>query len=88
MGMKSPFPHLSPKSLSCFSPGQFPVGPNVPLSVSNEKKLPHRYCSTSTFVLFSPFIFLIKPTVRKQEIIKVTEQLIEAISNGDFESYT
>lgn len=28
------------------------------------------------------------PTVRKQEIIKVTEQLIEAISNGDFESYT
>ncbi|KAF0878573.1 KCC2B kinase, partial [Crocuta crocuta] len=27
-------------------------------------------------------------TVRKQEIIKVTEQLIEAISNGDFESYT
>uniref|UniRef100_A0A8C9VPZ4 calcium/calmodulin-dependent protein kinase n=1 Tax=Scleropages formosus TaxID=113540 RepID=A0A8C9VPZ4_SCLFO len=26
-------------------------------------------------------------TMRKQEIIKVTEQLIEAISNGDFESY-
>ncbi|MFT7796287.1 calcium/calmodulin-dependent protein kinase type II subunit alpha isoform X1 [Arapaima gigas] len=26
-------------------------------------------------------------SVRKQEIIKVTEQLIEAISNGDFESY-
>uniref|UniRef100_A0AAX7SLL8 calcium/calmodulin-dependent protein kinase n=1 Tax=Astatotilapia calliptera TaxID=8154 RepID=A0AAX7SLL8_ASTCA len=25
---------------------------------------------------------------RKQDIIKVTEQLIEAISNGDFESYT
>ncbi|MGH0151625.1 UNVERIFIED_CONTAM: hypothetical protein FKN15_020486 [Acipenser sinensis] len=25
---------------------------------------------------------------RKQEIIKVTEQLIEAISNGDFECYT
>uniref|UniRef100_A0A673LB10 calcium/calmodulin-dependent protein kinase n=1 Tax=Sinocyclocheilus rhinocerous TaxID=307959 RepID=A0A673LB10_9TELE len=25
---------------------------------------------------------------RKQEIIKVTEQLIEAISNGDFENYT
>lgn len=27
-------------------------------------------------------------SVRKQDIIKVTEQLIEAISNGDFESYT
>ncbi|KGL73744.1 Calcium/calmodulin-dependent protein kinase type II subunit alpha, partial [Tinamus guttatus] len=34
------------------------------------------------------FVFSLKPTVRKQEIIKVTEQLIEAISNGDFESYT
>lgn len=36
-------------------------------------------------------LFLCVPsclTVRKQEIIKVTEQLIEAISNGDFESYT
>lgn len=28
------------------------------------------------------------PTVRKQEIIKITEQLIEAINNGDFEAYT
>uniref|UniRef100_A0A8C1TKD6 calcium/calmodulin-dependent protein kinase n=1 Tax=Cyprinus carpio TaxID=7962 RepID=A0A8C1TKD6_CYPCA len=27
-------------------------------------------------------------SLRKQEIIKVTEQLIEAISNGDFENYT
>uniref|UniRef100_A0A4W3IG07 calcium/calmodulin-dependent protein kinase n=1 Tax=Callorhinchus milii TaxID=7868 RepID=A0A4W3IG07_CALMI len=27
-------------------------------------------------------------TTRKQEIIKVTEQLIEAINNGDFEAYT
>lgn len=25
---------------------------------------------------------------RKQEIIKITEQLIEAINNGDFEAYT
>uniref|UniRef100_A0A8C0GQA4 calcium/calmodulin-dependent protein kinase n=1 Tax=Chelonoidis abingdonii TaxID=106734 RepID=A0A8C0GQA4_CHEAB len=28
------------------------------------------------------------PTVRKQEIIKITEQLIEAINNGDFDAYT
>lgn len=27
-------------------------------------------------------------SARKQEIIKVTEQLIEAINNGDFEAYT
>ncbi|NXU70102.1 KCC2G kinase, partial [Oreotrochilus melanogaster] len=26
--------------------------------------------------------------MRKQEIIKITEQLIEAINNGDFEAYT
>ncbi|KAJ0067011.1 hypothetical protein NL108_006250, partial [Boleophthalmus pectinirostris] len=29
-----------------------------------------------------------KGTSRKQEIIKMTEQLIEAINNGDFEAYT
>ncbi|KAI1894462.1 hypothetical protein AGOR_G00116060 [Albula goreensis] len=28
------------------------------------------------------------PSTRKQEIIKITEQLIEAINNGDFEAYT
>nr|XP_019586460.1 PREDICTED: calcium/calmodulin-dependent protein kinase type II subunit delta-like [Rhinolophus sinicus] len=28
------------------------------------------------------------PLARKQEIIKVTEQLIEAINSGDFEAYT
>ncbi|XP_030019474.1 calcium/calmodulin-dependent protein kinase type II subunit gamma isoform X3 [Sphaeramia orbicularis] len=29
-----------------------------------------------------------KQTARKQEIIKITEQLIEAINNGDFDAYT
>uniref|UniRef100_A0A8C2KXM7 calcium/calmodulin-dependent protein kinase n=1 Tax=Cyprinus carpio TaxID=7962 RepID=A0A8C2KXM7_CYPCA len=28
------------------------------------------------------------PFTRKQEIIKITEQLIEAVNNGDFEAYT
>ncbi|KAM6951733.1 calcium/calmodulin-dependent protein kinase (CaM kinase) II gamma 1 isoform 9-T9 [Aplochiton taeniatus] len=28
------------------------------------------------------------PASRKQEIIKITEQLIEAVNNGDFEAYT
>lgn len=27
-------------------------------------------------------------TARRQEIIKMTEQLIEAINNGDFDAYT
>ena len=31
--------------------------------------------------------FLLFPA-RKQEIIKITEQLIEAVNNGDFEAYT
>ncbi|XP_054838848.1 calcium/calmodulin-dependent protein kinase type II subunit gamma isoform X1 [Eublepharis macularius] len=34
-----------------------------------------------------PFM-LNNPPLRKQEIIKITEQLIEAINNGDFEAYT
>uniref|UniRef100_A0A8C7C975 calcium/calmodulin-dependent protein kinase n=1 Tax=Oncorhynchus kisutch TaxID=8019 RepID=A0A8C7C975_ONCKI len=29
----------------------------------------------------------VPPTARKQEIIKITEQLIEAVNNGDFEAY-
>ncbi|KAJ8778712.1 hypothetical protein J1605_013389 [Eschrichtius robustus] len=29
----------------------------------------------------------LSPTARKQEIIKITEQLIEAVNNGDFEAY-
>ncbi|XP_034471024.1 calcium/calmodulin-dependent protein kinase type II delta 1 chain isoform X1 [Hippoglossus hippoglossus] len=32
--------------------------------------------------------YLLSMKARKQEIIKVTEQLIEAINNGDFEAYT
>uniref|UniRef100_A0A673J4L0 calcium/calmodulin-dependent protein kinase n=1 Tax=Sinocyclocheilus rhinocerous TaxID=307959 RepID=A0A673J4L0_9TELE len=40
-------------------------------------KVPHHHHSSSFF-----------PTIpRKQEIIKITEQLIEAINNGDFEAY-
>ncbi|KAM9273498.1 calcium/calmodulin-dependent protein kinase type II subunit gamma isoform 4-T5 [Morus bassanus] len=34
-----------------------------------------------------PFVLNCAP-LRKQEIIKITEQLIEAINNGDFEAYT
>uniref|UniRef100_A0ACB8E8K2 Calcium/calmodulin-dependent protein kinase type II subunit delta n=1 Tax=Sphaerodactylus townsendi TaxID=933632 RepID=A0ACB8E8K2_9SAUR len=37
-------------------------------------------------VSFAASMWLTK--ARKQEIIKVTEQLIEAINNGDFEAYT
>lgn len=47
-------------------------------------------CSVSKWILSltssGPFLFLCP--ARKQEIIKMTEQLIEAINNGDFEAYT
>ncbi|KFV96499.1 Calcium/calmodulin-dependent protein kinase type II delta 2 chain, partial [Eurypyga helias] len=49
-------------------------------------------CSSdsSRLPLHLPFqeLSLYLPLARKQEIIKVTEQLIEAINNGDFEAYT
>uniref|UniRef100_A0A8C9YLB0 calcium/calmodulin-dependent protein kinase n=1 Tax=Sander lucioperca TaxID=283035 RepID=A0A8C9YLB0_SANLU len=40
------------------------------------------------FWLSSLYFFLSLFSARKQEIIKMTEQLIEAINNGDFEAYT
>uniref|UniRef100_A0A672LSY2 calcium/calmodulin-dependent protein kinase n=1 Tax=Sinocyclocheilus grahami TaxID=75366 RepID=A0A672LSY2_SINGR len=42
-------------------------------------------------VFISPAAFLgsnLYQIARKQEIIKITEQLIEAVNNGDFEAYT
>uniref|UniRef100_A0A674C159 calcium/calmodulin-dependent protein kinase n=1 Tax=Salmo trutta TaxID=8032 RepID=A0A674C159_SALTR len=48
-------------------------------------QFPVRFVATCGNVFF----FLLLPlSARKQEIIKVTEQLIEAINNGDFEAYT
>uniref|UniRef100_A0A673HMD9 calcium/calmodulin-dependent protein kinase n=1 Tax=Sinocyclocheilus rhinocerous TaxID=307959 RepID=A0A673HMD9_9TELE len=38
--------------------------------------------------LSTPHVFCMSFSSRKQEIIKITEQLIEAINNGDFEAYT
>ena len=42
----------------------------------------HFLWASAVFRLFLPF------SARKQEIIKMTEQLIEAINNGDFDAYT
>ncbi|NXF02316.1 KCC2D kinase, partial [Smithornis capensis] len=50
---------------------------------------PPTICQAVTFhFAFHPKIGLCLSPARKQEIIKVTEQLIEAINNGDFEAYT
>uniref|UniRef100_A0A8B9G164 calcium/calmodulin-dependent protein kinase n=1 Tax=Amazona collaria TaxID=241587 RepID=A0A8B9G164_9PSIT len=63
----------------------------------------NRHASEAWLVLYIPLIFTSQQEstessnttiededvkARKQEIIKVTEQLIEAINNGDFEAYT
>uniref|UniRef100_A0A8C8C423 calcium/calmodulin-dependent protein kinase n=1 Tax=Oncorhynchus tshawytscha TaxID=74940 RepID=A0A8C8C423_ONCTS len=50
------------------------------------------FCSSCVLPLIppSPFPLFILPSpssLRKQEIIKITEQLIEAVNNGDFEAY-
>uniref|UniRef100_A0A8C6WXH0 calcium/calmodulin-dependent protein kinase n=1 Tax=Neogobius melanostomus TaxID=47308 RepID=A0A8C6WXH0_9GOBI len=42
---------------------------------------------TLLFISHLNLIFFLSATARKQEIIKITEQLIEAINNGDFEAY-
>lgn len=34
-----------------------------------------------------PWVMACPPAARKQDIIKITEQLIEAVNNGDFEAY-
>uniref|UniRef100_A0A4W5M1Q9 calcium/calmodulin-dependent protein kinase n=1 Tax=Hucho hucho TaxID=62062 RepID=A0A4W5M1Q9_9TELE len=41
----------------------------------------------STGVCVCLTLCCVPPTARKQEIIKITEQLIEAVNNGDFEAY-
>uniref|UniRef100_A0A8C0GKK6 calcium/calmodulin-dependent protein kinase n=1 Tax=Chelonoidis abingdonii TaxID=106734 RepID=A0A8C0GKK6_CHEAB len=48
--------------------------------------LPYFYVDLDSRQIHSYLYF--SPTVRKQEIIKITEQLIEAINNGDFDAYT
>uniref|UniRef100_A0A3Q1CRN7 calcium/calmodulin-dependent protein kinase n=1 Tax=Amphiprion ocellaris TaxID=80972 RepID=A0A3Q1CRN7_AMPOC len=42
-------------------------------------------CISAGFLYFDALCFL--SAARKQEIIKITEQLIEAVNNGDFEAY-
>lgn len=52
-----------------------------------EAQVRHKIQLTDSVTLTCPSVSVCL-SVRKQDIIKVTEQLIEAISNGDFESYT
>uniref|UniRef100_A0A8C0FYE2 calcium/calmodulin-dependent protein kinase n=1 Tax=Bubo bubo TaxID=30461 RepID=A0A8C0FYE2_BUBBB len=58
---------------------------------SPKENIPTPALEPQTTVIHNPDgnkLYLYLSLARKQEIIKVTEQLIEAINNGDFEAYT
>uniref|UniRef100_A0A8P4GFT6 calcium/calmodulin-dependent protein kinase n=1 Tax=Dicentrarchus labrax TaxID=13489 RepID=A0A8P4GFT6_DICLA len=67
-----------PAVLSAPSPPHTPVVPIVQQTTTGKEKVAMRHELASPVPLFPS---------RKQEIIKITEQLIEAINNGDFEAY-
>lgn len=47
-----------------------------------------RTATNVTILYIYCYLVSVFTAVRKQEIIKITEQLIEAINNGDFDAYT
>ncbi|KAF7466012.1 Hypothetical predicted protein [Marmota monax] len=65
--------------------------PSAPLRTGNGSSMPEGRSSrdrTAPSAGMQPQPSLSSSAMRKQEIIKITEQLIEAINNGDFEAYT
>ncbi|XP_075866250.1 calcium/calmodulin-dependent protein kinase type II subunit gamma isoform X7 [Microcebus murinus] len=63
----------------------------APLRTGNGSLVPEGRSSrdrTAPSAGMQPQPSLCSSAMRKQEIIKITEQLIEAINNGDFEAYT
>ncbi|XP_075390318.1 calcium/calmodulin-dependent protein kinase type II subunit gamma isoform X26 [Tenrec ecaudatus] len=63
----------------------------APLRTGNGSSVPEGRSSrdrTAPSPGMQPQPSLCSSAMRKQEIIKITEQLIEAINNGDFEAYT
>uniref|UniRef100_A0A8C4MWY9 calcium/calmodulin-dependent protein kinase n=1 Tax=Equus asinus asinus TaxID=83772 RepID=A0A8C4MWY9_EQUAS len=64
---------------------------SAPLRTGNGSSVPEGRSSrdrTAPSAGMQPQPSLCSSAMRKQEIIKITEQLIEAINNGDFEAYT
>ncbi|KAF0884402.1 KC2D2 kinase, partial [Crocuta crocuta] len=79
----SAHPHKCPPP--CPSP--LPPHPSV-LSFCQHSRVSHGLLLSLSPTISALLLPLVPPSTRKQEIIKVTEQLIEAINNGDFEAYT
>ncbi|XP_027030877.1 calcium/calmodulin-dependent protein kinase type II subunit gamma isoform X4 [Tachysurus fulvidraco] len=66
-----------------------PMGSMESCNTTEEEDMKGRKVDAVNSALLSESLpALIPPPTRKQEIIKITEQLIEAINNGDFEAYT
>ncbi|XP_074066188.1 calcium/calmodulin-dependent protein kinase type II subunit beta isoform X12 [Macrotis lagotis] len=74
----SPLPFPSPRISDILSPVR--RGSGTPDAEGSQPAVPQSCPSPS---LLSP----LPTSSRKQEIIKITEQLIEAVNNGDFEAY-
>lgn len=70
---------LGESGLSCLKFGFFLLGGGVLVCLLDEGG----WCIT----LESLLCLHVSCVARKQEIIKITEQLIEAVNNGDFEAY-
>uniref|UniRef100_A0AAR2IGZ7 calcium/calmodulin-dependent protein kinase n=1 Tax=Pygocentrus nattereri TaxID=42514 RepID=A0AAR2IGZ7_PYGNA len=68
---RNPVPQADTESTAPSRPLTTPTQPSPPPPQPSSSPLPPLHCEYT----------------RKQEIIKITEQLIEAINNGDFEAY-
>uniref|UniRef100_A0A8C1RJC5 calcium/calmodulin-dependent protein kinase n=1 Tax=Cyprinus carpio TaxID=7962 RepID=A0A8C1RJC5_CYPCA len=69
-------PTTSTAALAQEAPSTMPPNPRPPSALPNQHAANEKPASLAITL------------ARKQEIIKITEQLIEAVNNGDFEAYT
>uniref|UniRef100_A0A674I7X6 calcium/calmodulin-dependent protein kinase n=1 Tax=Terrapene triunguis TaxID=2587831 RepID=A0A674I7X6_9SAUR len=66
-----------------------PKGTLPPAALEPQTTVIHNPADGIKVLLAHPLLTppALRPAARKQEIIKITEQLIEAVNNGDFEAY-
>ncbi|KAG8006321.1 Calcium/calmodulin-dependent protein kinase type II subunit beta, partial [Nibea albiflora] len=78
-----------PATCHCDPPSHPHAGARPPAWGAPARPGPHRLPVARVSAPVLTWLSLsLSASARKQEIIKVTEQLIEAINNGDFEAYT
>uniref|UniRef100_A0A671MX41 calcium/calmodulin-dependent protein kinase n=1 Tax=Sinocyclocheilus anshuiensis TaxID=1608454 RepID=A0A671MX41_9TELE len=71
------------------APSTMPPNPRPPSALPNQHAANKKPASLAiTCINYLVFTLMNDVLARKQEIIKITEQLIEAVNNGDFEAYT